>query len=154
MTVLLILTPVMACMLTGCGGSPLNNDNAQGSEAASPDDVAVYELATIWANSLQIRDGEARYVLMSEAAKDKFEQEQIQRSGEDWNFNIGYSSPWVVDYEIELDGLTAHIEYQSTTSETILYRSSETITFEQVNGNIIVTDYHMNYEDEPVEDSA
>jgi len=66
------------------------------------------ELATVWANALITRDGEPRYEMMSERMKEQFKQEQILRSGENWNFNIGVSSPWVVDFEVEIDGNCDH----------------------------------------------
>ena len=52
-------------------------------------------LADTWANALQTRDGKPRYEIMSEKAREKFEEEQIVTSGENWNFVIGVSSPWV-----------------------------------------------------------
>jgi beta-lactamase regulating signal transducer with metallopeptidase domain len=104
----------------------------------------VYELvlATVWADGLQTRDGQPRYEMMSEEMKEKFKQEQIVRSGENWNFNIGVSSPWVVDFEVEIYGTTANITYLTKTSVPAYYSMMETITFGKENGTLVVKTYH------------
>lgn len=98
-------------------------------------------LATAWAEGLQTRDGQQRYEMMSEKMKEKFKQEQIIRSGKDWNFNIGDSSPWVVDFKVEINGMTAIITYITKTSEPADYNMMETITFGEENGTLVVVDY-------------
>ncbi|AOZ91193.1 hypothetical protein [Paenibacillus crassostreae] len=98
-------------------------------------------LATAWAEGLQTRDGQQRYEMMSEEMKEKFKQEQIVRSGEDWNFNIGVSSPWVVDFKVELDGTSANITYVTKTTEPAYYNTMETITFGKENETLVVVDY-------------
>lgn len=109
------------------------------------------ELATVWANALITRDGEPRYEMMSERMKEQFKQEQILRSGENWNFNIGVSSPWVVDFEVEIDGNNASITYLTQTSEPASYKTEEILTFGKANGETIVTDYKSVYEDQLIE---
>lgn len=109
------------------------------------------ELATAWANALITRDGEPRYEMMSEYMKEQFKQEQIVRSGENWNFNIGVSSPWVVDFEIKIDGSSASITYLTQTSEPASYKREERLTFGEENGEPVVTDYTTVYEDQLIE---
>lgn len=105
------------------------------------------KLAADWANALKTRDGEPRYNMMSNAMKDRFRQEQIARSGENWNFNIGSSSPWVIDYAIVQNGQTARITYFEATSEPAAYQSEEILTFGTENGRAVIVDYQMVYED-------
>lgn len=109
------------------------------------------ELATAWANALITRDGEPRYEMMSEYMKEQFKQEQIVRSGENWNFNIGVSSPWVVDFEIKIDGSSASITYLTQTSEPASYKREERLAFGEENGEPVVTDYTTVYEDQLIE---
>ncbi|MEA1961306.1 MAG: M56 family metallopeptidase [Bacillota bacterium] len=104
-------------------------------------------LSSSWANALKTRDGKPRYEMMSVAARKKFEKEQIARSGDNWNFNIGVSSPWVVDYETEIDNMIVNIIYLTQTSEPAYYNTKETLTFGKENGHLVVTDYQTMYED-------
>ncbi len=106
----------------------------------------ITDLTTIWANALKTRDGKPRYEMMSEQAKEKFKQEQITLIGENWNYVIGGSSPWVVDYEIEIDGMTATILYVTQTSDPAYYQTKETLTFVKENGKLIVDDYQTIFE--------
>lgn len=105
------------------------------------------KLAAVWANALHTRDGAPRYEMMSEGMKEQFKQEQIARSGKNWNFNIGVSSPWVVDYEVKMNGRTAYITYFSKTSEPASYKTEEILTFGKENGKLVVANYQTVYED-------
>jgi Copper amine oxidase N-terminal domain len=109
---------------------------------------SISDLTKIWANALKTRDGKPRYEMMSEKAKEKFKQEQINRSGENWNYIIGVSSPWVVDFDIKIDGMTANITYVTQTSEPAYYNTKETLTFVKKNGKLIVDDYQTIFEDQ------
>ncbi|MFC7686273.1 copper amine oxidase N-terminal domain-containing protein [Ureibacillus sp. GCM10028918] len=111
----------------------------------------IEELSTVWANALKTRDGKPRYKMMSEKAKEKFKQEQINRSGENWNYIIGDSSPWVVDFDIAINGMTANITYVTQTSEYAYYNTKETLTFIRENGKLIVDDYQINFENQAVD---
>lgn len=103
----------------------------------------IEELSISWATALKTRDGEPRYEMMSEKAKEKFIQEQIVVSGENWNYVIRDSSPWVVHFEIQIEGMTATITYDMQTSEASNYSKIETIHFiEDEHGNIVVDDYN------------
>lgn len=102
----------------------------------------IVERSNVWATTLKTRDGKPRYEMMSEKAKEKFIQEQIVASGENWNYVIGDSSPWVVSFEIQIEEMTATIEYNMQTSEASDYIKIETIYFiKDVHGEIVVDDY-------------
>ncbi|RKD25612.1 hypothetical protein BEP19_01325 [Ammoniphilus oxalaticus] len=119
-----------------------------------PDDPQSQEiagLADIWATALQTRDGKPRYEMMSAKAKEKFELEQIARGGEDWNFNIGVSSPWVVEFDIAIEGMTAEITYLTQTSNPAFYETKEKVIFTEDNGRFVVDDYQTILEDALIE---
>lgn len=125
-----------------------NSSNIKTEVGTVEDIQKVEELSTVWANALKTRDGKPRYEMMSEKAKEKFVQEQIIRSGEDWNYNIGVSSPWVVNYEIEIDGLKAIITYTTQTSIPEFYHTQEMLTFKRENKEWFVDDYQTIFEDQ------
>ncbi|CQR52705.1 M56 family metallopeptidase [Paenibacillus riograndensis] len=114
--------------------------NPAGKAEGSADQIN--KLATVWADALVSRDGHPRYAMMSAAMKEQFKQEQIARSGENWNYNIGVSSPWVADYEIRIEGKTARITYLTQTSEPAFYQSEESLTFAVEDGELVVAEYH------------
>lgn len=124
--------------------------SVMGEQQLADDYEKMEELSMIWAHALKTRDGKPRYEIMSEQAKEKFVQGQIIRSGENWNYIIGESSPWVVDFEIEIDGMNAVITYETQTSEPAFYQTRETLTFIQEKGNIIVNDYQIVFENQPL----
>lgn len=138
-------------VLVGChqsseGGNQNSSFSKQNKESREEVKVAekeekMIELTEDWANALKTRDGKPRYEMMSNKAKQKFEQEQIQRSGENWNYNIGDSSPWVVSYDIEIEGMTANIVYTMKTSDPASYYKREILTFARQNDNLVVDDY-------------
>lgn len=117
-------------------------------------DKEIVALATIWGNALKTRDGKPRYDMMSDKAKEKFIQEQMIRSGESWNYHIGVSSPWVVDFEIDINDLNAVITYETQTSEPASYLTKESLTFVKENGKFVVDDYRIIFENRPLEDEA
>ena len=67
----------------------------------------IANLTETWANALKTRDGKPRYEMMSDQAKEKFKKQQMLIGGKNWNYIIGSSNPWVVDYEIKIEGMTA-----------------------------------------------
>lgn len=131
-------------------GSDLKVKNIKVIDIQFEDEVKIAELATVWANALKTRDGRPRYEMMSKKVQEKFIQEQINRSGERWNFNIGVSSPWVVDFEINIDGMTATITYVTQTSEPAYYNTREILTFTMENGKLEVDDYQTIFEDKSI----
>ncbi|AOY77026.1 M56 family metallopeptidase [Clostridium formicaceticum] len=94
-------------------------------------------MAEIWAEGLKTRDGKLRYEIMSEDMKEKFIVEQ-KAGSEEWYYNIGYSSPWVVNYEIEVEGDTANIIYYMTDSDGEIYEKTEIITFGKENNQFVI----------------
>ncbi|GIQ68052.1 hypothetical protein [Xylanibacillus composti] len=143
----------VAALLLASGCTAGNSETAgpintvHESREVDDGEAQLKELAAVWAEALQSRDGKPRYDIMSMKAKGKFEEEQIVRGGEDWNYNIGYSSPWVVDYAIEVNDRTATIVYVTQTSEPAYYSTSETLIFAEENGRLVVDDYQINFED-------
>ena len=115
----------------------------------------VANLADTWANALKTRDGKPRYEMMSNQAKEKFKKQQIllYGDGKNWNYTIGSSNPWVVDYEIKIDGMTATITYLTQTSEPAYFNTMETVTFAMENGKLIVKDYETIFENQLVDSS-
>lgn len=108
----------------------------------------ISDLTKVWANALKTRDGKPRYEMMSEKAKEKFKKEQVNESGENWNYVIGVSSPWVVDFEFEINGMNATITYRTQTSEPAYYHTKERLTFIKKNGKILVDDYQTVFENQ------
>jgi beta-lactamase regulating signal transducer with metallopeptidase domain len=123
---------VVAAMVVGLSSNP--------NAAIADNDVEKTQLAGIWAEALRTRDGKPRYEIMSESMKAKFIAEQKHRAGEEWNYNIGYSSPWVVEYEIDVQGNTASIIYHLTDSTSEKYDWTEIITFGKENNRLVIID--------------
>ena len=61
------------------------------------------EIAADWAEGLRTRDGELRYQHMSEELQKAFVEERKEIYGDNWNYVIGWSSPWVTSYEVETE---------------------------------------------------
>lgn len=101
-----------------------------------------YNLALIWAQAWSTRDGRARYEIMNSKMQVDFLAQN--RSDEDPNviyYVIRWSSPWVVRYDIKVEGDNAIITYYYTDSGEETYRSSEQITFVTENGRLVVSGY-------------
>lgn len=124
----------------------LNKDEEQNIST-----LKMVDLALVWANSLKTGDGKPRYEMMSNKAKEKFSPEQINRSGENWNYKIGVSSPWVVDFEIEIDGMVATIIYNTQKSNPTSYQIKEMIIFSRENGKLVVDNYLTIFDDKFIE---
>lgn len=108
-------------------------------------------VAEQWAEALKNRDGEARYVLLTEEQQKRFYEELQEQSGkEEVNWVIGGSSPWVIDYQIEVANNEALITYNTTTSQQVNYILQEKISFKQVKDNWLINDYQtvVDYIDE------
>ncbi len=113
---------------------------ANPKEATTSNDTEKIQMAETWAEALKTRDGKPRYEIMSESMKEKFVAEQIQRSGEKWNYIIRYSSPWVVNYEIDVENETASIIYHMADSGGGKYELTEIITFGKENNRLVIID--------------
>lgn len=108
---------------------------------SSPD----YEqMAETWAQALENRNGEPRYNMMSQKLKQEFEQEQGLAEDGKLIYSIGWSSPWVIGYSVNIDGDSANIHYTMVTSVPETYYMDETIYFGEENGEAVVIDYVIN----------
>ncbi|WP_312094909.1 M56 family metallopeptidase [Aminipila sp.] len=99
-----------------------------------------YNLALIWADAWKTRDGRARYEIMNSPMQSKFRAQQGSVDNTNiLNYSIRWSSPWVVSYNIALDGDQAVVTYLYTDSTTRTYRSTERLSFGDENGRAVVT---------------
>ena len=78
---------------------------------------------------------------MGKAAKAQFIAEQKALDGEDWNYVIGGSSPWVDSYTIEERENAAMITYTMQDSEPAYYTLKELLKFGEENGKTVVAGY-------------
>lgn len=110
------------------------------------DDINQYEKAVIWANSLKTRDGKPRYDIMTADMQNKFIENQKEYiGGEDWNYVIGYSSPWTVSYNIVSLDNKAQITYYQTDSAKEKYVVIENIVFENISDVLYVSGSETDY---------
>ena len=98
-----------------------------------------YKMAKTWADALSLHKGKIRYDMMGEAQKARFIEEQKSYQGEDWDYFIGGSSPWVDAYEIEVKGEKATITYRMMDSTPTYYEMIELLKFGKENGKTVVT---------------
>lgn len=150
---IIVMLILSSCALTSpkaVAPEPIDADHLQ-LEANQANTEEIEQLAKVWADALKTRDGEPRYEMMSERARQKFEQEQINTSGEDWNYIIGNSSPWVIDYNIQIEGTIATITYTTQTSEPANYNAQETVIFKQEGLTFVVDDYTTEFEDSAID---
>lgn len=139
--VLVAMTLVLA-LTCGClvsyGGSDASGEVLTEKAALTAEQQ---EITRLWAEALSLRDGKLRYERMGEKAKARFEEEQKAVQGEDWDFNIGWSSPWVVSYEVEEKENAAIITYYMQDSEPQQYTMKELLKFGKENGKTVVESY-------------
>lgn len=95
-------------------------------------------MAEDWAKGLETRDGKIRYAMMSGAEKDAFIAEQKEMLGKDWNYVIGWSSPWVTAYSAEVKEDTAIITYTMQDSSPSQYTMKELLQFEVEQNQLVV----------------
>jgi len=98
----------------------------------------IMEISDKWAQTWQTRDGKARYQLMSSNMQKAFYHEQLRNNGEEGVWVIRWSSPWVVSYNIYLEGDQAVITYKYTDSTEAIYEGVECLSFGNENGKVIV----------------
>lgn len=138
---LVAMTLVLA-LTCGCfvsyGGSDASTEVLTKNAALTTEQQ---EITRLWAEALSLRDGKLRYDFMGEKAKARFEEEQKAVQGEDWDFNIGWSSPWVVSYEVEEKENAAIITYYMQDSEPQQYTMKELLKFGKENGKTVVESY-------------
>ena len=133
--VTLVLALTCGCLVSYGGSDPVSAQT----------DVALVEgvrsMAETWAKALETRDGKPRYEMMSEACKAAFIEEQKGALGDDWNYVIGWSSPWVMSYEVEAKEGTAIITYTMEDSSPSQYVMKELLRFGEENGKLVVVDH-------------
>lgn len=127
--------------LTNAKSAAANNINTF-SEVKSDKSIIIpqngKDVATLWAEALNNRDGGLRFSLLS---KDLKTQEYEAYSKINWT--IGGSSPWVVSYtvnesnKIDNDTTDFEIKYQMTTSEG-KYDSNEILTVKKIGSSWFV----------------
>lgn len=100
-----------------------------------------YPVVTQWAEALKDRDGKARYTLLSADAQDPYYKALVVQNGTTNPWTIGVSSPWVVNYEIALDGAEAVITYHTKTSDQEIYIYQEVLTLTEDDGQDVVQNY-------------
>ena len=94
-----------------------------------------YNLALIWADAWKTRDGKGRYEIMDSKMQTDFREKQPSPD----NYVIRWSSPWVVRYDVSMDGDDAVITYFYTSSSTSTYKSVERLTLGREDGRAVVT---------------
>lgn len=114
-------------------------DAAENPTQYTKKEKTIYDMAKIWADVLQMRNGKARYNMMGKAQKARFIEEQKSYQGEDWNYSIGWSSPWVKSYEIAVKGNKATITYLMMDSTPAYYEMIELLKFGEEDGKTVVT---------------
>src|SRR5450756_2429957 len=82
-----------------------------------------YNLALIWADAWKTRDGKGRYEIMSKQMQTDFRAQQ-EFQGK-LIFAIRGSSPWVVSYDVAMDGDQAVITYWYADSGLCLLYTSD-----------------------------
>jgi beta-lactamase regulating signal transducer with metallopeptidase domain len=109
-----------------------------------------YNLALIWADAWKTRDGKGRYEIMSKQMQTDFlAQQQAPES-----FVIRWSSPWVVSYDVALDGEQEVITYWYADSGPDTYKGVERLTFGVENGRTVVTGCKTEIEMEAYTDTS
>ena len=105
--------------------------------------------AIIWAEGLKTRDGKPRYEIMNEGMRERFIEEQKGAANDDgkWYYNIGVSSPWVVNYDIEIIDSIARIVYHQTDSTKMRYNQRELILFENGEDGLNVSEQTVKFEE-------
>ena len=140
-SVMLVLTLTCGCLIS-CGKDEKASESTQDTAASQGTLTAEQrKLTERWAEALSDRDGKIRYKEMGKAAKAQFIAEQKALDGEDWNYVIGGSSPWVDSYTIEERENAAMITYTMQDSQPAYYTMKELLKFGEDNGKTVVAGY-------------
>lgn len=134
--IILVLAFTSGCLVS-CSG-----DAQASKKSVAVLSADIYKMAEKWAEALENRNGKVRYEMMNEECKNTFVEEQNAGEGEDWNYSIGWSSPWVISYEIEVKEETAIITYTMQDSIPQVYTMKELLRFGEENGKPVVRDYY------------
>lgn len=140
-SVMLVLTLTCGCLIS-CGKDEKAPESTQDTAASQGTLTAEQrKLTEQWAEALSVRDGKIRYAQMGKEAKAQFAEEQKAIQGEDWNYVIGGSSPWVDSYTIEERENAAMITYTLEDSIPQTYTMQELLKFGEENGKTVVAGY-------------
>ncbi len=139
-SVMLVLTLTCGCFISygKSNNTELTQDTAVSRGSLTAEQRKITEQ---WAEALSLRDGKIRYNEMGKAARAQFIAEQKALDGEDWNYVIGGSSPWVDSYTIEERENAAMITYTMQDSEPAYYTMKELLKFGKENGKTVVASY-------------
>lgn len=125
---------------------PAAPENSVSGETALGETPDGYTVASQWAEAMKERDGEARYALLSADAKAPYYEALAAQNGTEHPWTIGVSSPWVVDYEIALDGAEAVITYRTETSDRETYIYQEALKLTEEHGRTVIQGYGVTVE--------
>lgn len=109
-----------------------------------------YNLALIWADAWSTRDGRARYEIMDSKMQADFRSQQDSSD----NYVIRWSSPWVVSYNVALDGNQAVVTYLYTDSTAATYKGVERLSFGSKDGRMVVAGCKTESDMEEYADTA
>lgn len=136
MTLVLALT--CGCLVSFGGSDPISENTDIALEEATN------EIAEIWAEAFMKRDGKPRYDTMNKECKMAFIEEQKEALGEEWNYVIGWSNPWVYECSIDVHEEKAFITYYLTDSSQQKYTLKEFLRVGEENGKLVVVDHFLS----------
>ena len=104
-----------------------------------------YAVSEKWAEALKNRDGKVRYELMAPESKADYYNSLVKINGDiEYPWVIGWSSPYVVSYDIKTSGTSAVITYiTKTMSEPEEYIYKEELFFIDHGGETFVSKYSV-----------
>ena len=109
------------------------------------DNSESYAVSEKWAEALKNRDGKVRYELMAPESKADYYNSLVKINGDiEYPWVIGWSSPYVVSYDIKTSGTSAVITYiTKTMSEPEEYIYKEELFFIDHGGETFVSKYSV-----------
>ena len=104
-----------------------------------------YAVSEKWAEALKNRDGKVRYELMAPESKADYYNSLVKINGDiEYPWVIGWSSPYVVSYDIKISGASAVITYITKyQSEPDEYIYKEELFFNSQGGKTFVSKYNV-----------
>lgn len=134
----LVLALSCGCLVSYGGGDSVFEQTDVALEEATR------EIAETWAEAFMKRDGKPRYDTMDKEGKIAFIEEQKGALGEDWNYVIGWSSPWVYECSVDVQEEKAFITYYLTDSTQQKYTLKEFLRVGEENGELVVVDHFLS----------
>lgn len=139
--VLLVLLMLLLTVTCGCFIRCGKKEEAEVEMSAGILTAEQRVLAERWAEARSLGEGKIRYAQMGKEAKAQFAEEQKAMQGEDWDYHIGSSSPWVTSYTIEERENAAMLTYTLEDSIPQAYTMQELLKFGEENGKAVVAGY-------------